>query len=295
MLALSPEKQLSIYSILRALEPRTLALESHVGNMKRTCVHGGSGSIPDLVALSAELKWQLSQLADLSVEVAALLGINPARKDSPGATPEPQAGGVEEPGADGSEDESKGAKRSEPSGMQGSTDVIGVPDLVSTLNNLHKTGTLALNGNDCMFVFEFLDGKVVHAITNKQAPEMRLGTILMAQNTITESQLNDSLDASAAADQPLGAHLVTTATVSEEDLRSALDRQVQMIFREAFELRGARFTFIEGNLSNLAQRTAVSTTELLLEAARMMDEAAHEVGAEPAWATKGAIDSILGD
>jgi hypothetical protein len=146
-----------------------------------------------------------------------------------------------------------------------------------------------------MFVFEFEEGRVVHAITNKQDPGLRLGTILVAQNKLTEEQLQASLTASTDENELLGAHLITAATVSQSDLRGALDVQVHRIFDQAFELRGARFTFIEGSISNIAERTALSTTELLLEAARQQDQQRH--AGVHAWldrSTKGTLDTILG-
>ena len=63
-----------------------------------------------------------------------------------------------------------------------------------------------------------------------------------------------------------------SATVSEADLRTALDEQVRRIFEYAFSLQQGRFAFLEGSLSTLSQRTSLNTTQLLLEAARLQDE-----------------------
>lgn len=272
MLAMSPETQLRAYASLRSLETRALAIEELIGSIKRSCLHGGLGAITDLIASTAELRWQMAQIGDLTGALEASLGV--------------------QRGTDHSHE--KRREVAEPSGMRGTTDVIGVPDLVNLLSSLHKTGTLALHAGEAMFVFEFQEGRIVHAVTNQQAHDLRLGTILVAQNKLTEEQLQDCLDASAEAKAMLGTHLVHSATVSESDLRAALDVQVRRIFDLAFALPFARFTFVDGSISNIAQRTAINTTQLLLEAARQKDQDIHDGVAEHSGdETRDALNSIL--
>ncbi|MBX3462746.1 MAG: DUF4388 domain-containing protein [Planctomycetes bacterium] len=242
--------QLRTYASLRSLETRALAIEDLIESIKRTCLHGGGKANAELVAATAELRWQQRKFADLMAELEASLGVRR---------------GDEQP-------EMARREGYEPSGMRGTTDVIGVADLVGVLSSLHKTGTLALQSGEAMYVFEFQEGRIVHAITNQSDPDLRLGTILVAQNKLTERQLQASLAACTRAKDLLGNHLVHSATVSESDLRAALDVQVQRIFDQAFSLPFARFSFVEGSLSNIAQRTEVNTTHLLLEAARQADE-----------------------
>jgi len=272
MLALAPETQLRAYASLRSLETRALAIEELIGSIKRSCLHGGLGAVADLISATAELRWQLGQAGELTGALESTLGVQRGHEAAPEKRHEVQ----------------------EPRGMRGTTDVLGVPDLISLLSSLRKTGTLALHAGEAMFVFEFQEGRIVHAITNQQGPQLRLGTILVAQNKLTEEQLQDCLDASAEAKAMLGTHLVHSATVSESDLRAALDVQVRRIFDLAFSVPFARFTFLDGSISNIAQRTTVNTTHLLLEAARQKDEARHDgkhdgLGAD----TRDTLDSIL--
>lgn len=274
MFAMSPETQLRAYASLRSLETRALAIEELIGSIKRSCLHGGLGAVTDLIASTAELRWQLAQIGDLTGSLESSLGV---QRGSDAGQP-------------------KRREVAETSGMRGTTDVVGVPDLVSLLSSLHKTGTLALHAGEAMFVFEFQEGRIVHAITNQQGPDLRLGTILVAQNKLTEAQLQECLDASAEAKAMLGTHLVQSATVSEVDLRSALDTQVRRIFDLAFSLPFARFTFVDGSISNIAQRTAVNTTQLLLEAARQQDQDIRDGASTPSSEdAKDALDSILTD
>lgn len=276
MFVMSPETQLRAYASLRSLETRALAIEELIGSIKRSCLHGGLGAVTDLIASTAELRWQLAQIGDLTGTLEASLGV---QRGAEAAQPKRRESG----------------EATESNGMRGTTDVIGVPDLVSLLSSLHKTGTLALHAGETMFVFEFQEGRIVHAVTNQQSHDLRLGTILVAQNKLTEEQLQKCLDASAEAKAMLGTHLVQSATVSEEDLRSALDMQVRRIFDLAFSLSFARFTFVDGSISNIAQRTAVNTTQLLLETARQRDQDVRDGAVNQGAEAREALDSILTD
>jgi hypothetical protein len=274
MLSLSSDAQFKTYASLRSLEARAMAVDDLISGLKRNCLQGKPEAVLDLISATAEVRWQLQQMAEIANELEEELGVSRSGDELPA----PRTGG-----------------RSEQGCMRGSTDVMSVADIVNVLSQMQKTGTLALHSRDAMFVFEFEEGKIVHAITNRPDPELRLGTILVAQNVLNEEQLQECLDASAQANALLGSHLVHSATVSEDDLRAALDVQVRMIFDAAFALRSAQFTFLEGNLSNIAQRTALNTTQLLLEAARQEDEVRLRAAQCDTSATKGEIDSILKD
>lgn len=264
-MTIPPPTQLRTYTTLRTLQSRAEALEQVIDQLKRVCLHGRA--VPEVVATMAELRWQLRKLDELTGLLESTLGT--------GATQAP----IGRPATLGrttatakGEPPKASAEALEASGVRGTIETFGVPDLIGMLSSLQKTGTLTLQADDTMFVFEFEQGRVVHAITNKRDPSMRLGTILVAQNRLSEKQLQDSLAAATAGKQLLGDALVRSATVSEDDLRSALDEQVGRIFEAAFSLRQGRFVFQEGSLSTLHQRTCLNTTHLLLEAARQRDE-----------------------
>ncbi len=275
MLALSPETQLRSYASLRTLETRVLALEALINAVKGTCLHGGPAAMTELIASTAELRWQLRQLVDHTSSFEATLGVQRSVDPRPEKT-------------------ERKTEPTEPAGMRGTTDTLSVADLVGMLSTLRKTGTLALQAGETMFVFEFELGRIVHAVTNQGDPTLRLGTILVAQNKLTEEQLQDCLRTTAATKEMLGEHLVQSATVSECDLRAALDVQVSRIFDHAFALESARFTFVDGSVSTIAQRTTLNTVHLLLEAARQRDECLAAGHSKSSKDSSHALDSILG-
>jgi Domain of unknown function (DUF4388) len=275
MMSMSPETQLRAYAGIRTLETRSHALEALIGSLKRLCLHGGPGGSAELISSAAEVRWQIRQLNDYARELEASLGFVSNGNPSP----------------------EKRREVREPAGMRGTTDVLPVPDLVGVLSSARKTGTLTLQAGDTMYVFEFQDGVIVHAVTNQANPELRLGTILIAQSKLTEEELQENLDACLKASEMLGEHLVRSQTVSVPDLRAALEVQVRRIFEAAFGLEGAQFNFLEGSVSNIAQRTSLNTTHLLLEAARQGDERRRDGQPDgrptPMVAARSALDSIL--
>jgi hypothetical protein len=247
---LTAHERLRTYGGVRTLEARARAIEDLLDALRQRCLHGG----PAVTALTAssELRWQARQLELEVQELQATLGAG--RRRLP-----PAKERVTPP---------------EPPSMRGTTDVFSVAELVGLLSALHRSGTLTLQTDDSMFVFEFREGAIVHAVTNHANPDLRLGTILVAANKLTEQQLEHSLAATEDGTELLGARLVRTNTVSDDDLRAALEVQVQRIFTEAFALQHARFTFFAGSVSDIALRVTSNTTRLLLEAARQQDEAA---------------------
>lgn len=277
MLSISPEQQIRAYSGLRALETRAQGLEELVAGLKRRCMHGGPGAVADVAAATTELRTHLRQLSDHAAELEALFQSAQAhaQPQAPAPVPQPRSQPTQAPG------------------MRGTTDVLSVADLVSFLSSVKKTGTLTLQAPEAMFLFEFQNGVIVHAVTNQPDPELRLGTILVAQNKLTDRQLHDHLAASSRTNEMLGDQLVRSQTVSAPDLRSALEVQVRKIFETAFGLEHATFTFHDGSLSNIAQRASLNTTHLLLEAARQADERVRKAELVDALAKKSALDSIL--
>lgn len=268
-MTIPPPTQLRTYTTLRTLHSRAEALEQLISQLQRSCLHGPAA--PEVKATMTELRWQLRKFDELTGLLEATFGVTvgattaaaPATRGKPAngrVTPDP-------------------VEAVEPAGLRGAIETFSVPDLVGMLSSLQKTGTLTLHGPSGMFVFEFEAGRVVHAVTNFRDPSMRLGAILLAQNLLTEQQLKDTLAAAQASRYLLGDVLVRTATVTAEDLRGALDEQVQRIFELAFAVRQGRFVFQEGCLSKLRQRTCLNTTQLLLEAARLGDENGDDVTA----------------
>ncbi|MBK8979777.1 MAG: DUF4388 domain-containing protein [Planctomycetes bacterium] len=162
------------------------------------------------------------------------------------------------------------------SGMRGSSRAIPIPDLLALLGNLRKTGTLRMQSGQEKFLLEFLDGAVVHAVTNAPRPDQRLGTILVAEHIISAERLDEFLNQHDPGQGPIGAALARANLVSTTDLRHALSRQVRELFHRIFALGECLFYFVDGEAKNLEHRACLNTTQLLLESACQHDERSHD-------------------
>jgi hypothetical protein len=252
----SLDSQIYAFAEVGKLERRMTEIEDLVGVLKRKCLDGVRGVLPELVNATSELRWHLRQVGAHLVAVEQHLGIKGRSTPNTESEPAPDA--------------------KAPSGLRGSTDTLAVTDLLSLLSNLKKTGSLTLQAGDTLYVLEFAEGAIVHAVTNERDPAWRLGTILEAQCKLTAGQLDESLTAVERTKELLGDALLRTALVSESDLRSALELQVRNLFEHIFGLGYAKFSFVEGNISSVGQRVSLSVTQLLLEAARRCDESGRE-------------------
>lgn len=243
------DNRVRAWNAVHALEAQALELEAVLAELKRLCLHAADGGA--IAAAAGDARSLVRQLnADCGEAELALDLV---------------AEGLQAP-------ERRAVVRSEGGVLRGSTDVVSVADLFGFLASLRRTGTLTLQAPEALFVFELRDGCVVHAATNLGDPELRLGTILVAHELLTEAELVEHVAASAAARAMLGAHLVECRRVAVDDLRGAIEEQVRRIFDAAFALPSARFCFTAGALGEIAQRAQLNTTHLLLDAARQDDE-----------------------
>lgn len=252
--AQSLDSQIYAFAEIGKLERRTVEIEDLVAVVKRKCLDGSMETLPELVTATADLRWHFKQAATHLFYIEQHLGIT--GRGIPEVRSEASATTATVP----------------TSGLRGTTDTLALGDLFNLLSALRKTGSLSVQAGDTIYVLEFLDGAIVHAVTNQRHPEWRLGTILEAQCKLTAEDLQDHLEAVERTKELLGDRLVRTECVSEHDLRAALEMQVRNLFESLFGLKFARFAFVEGGLSSMAQRVCLNTTQLLLETARRHDE-----------------------
>ncbi len=137
------------------------------------------------------------------------------------------------------------------------------------LSSNRKSGTLRIIGDCETFTLEILEGDVVHASSDRSTQEQLLGSILVARDKIGVEQLDDFYKrfTPGAGGPSDGESLVST-----EDLKSALEAQVQELFNRVHAADTGAYSFFEGERSNVEQRIRMNVTRLLLESARTADE-----------------------
>ncbi|MGE0145014.1 MAG: DUF4388 domain-containing protein [Planctomycetota bacterium] len=244
------DKKVAVFSHVHELERRATQVEAVVAQIKRLLLASGDAlPIPELIGVFGELGWQLEKSQATLGKLAAEAGIQRRPTTTAPKDSEP------------------------PCGLKGSTKSLRIPDLLGILSSQRKTGTLTIRAGDESFTLELLRGAVVHLVSNRPRPDQRIGTILVARNRISAERLEAFLRTHTAIDGPLGQALTRESLISEEDLRDALAAQVRELFRRIFEVENAQFAFIDGKVSDLEQRVCMNTMQLLLDCARLKDEA----------------------
>jgi len=167
--------------------------------------------------------------------------------------------------------------------LRGNTSKLPIASILGFLSMNRQSGTLHLTNVRETFTLEILEGDVVHASSNLSTDEQLLGSILVARDKIGTEQLEDfykrfTPDAEAidSGDQE--------DLVSREDLKLALEAQVQELFNRLYAANDCTFCFYEGETSGVEQRIRMNVTRLLLESARNLDELERPDPVDPAEA-----------
>lgn len=153
--------------------------------------------------------------------------------------------------------------------LAGKIGSFGIADLFGALNMSQKTGAVVFRHGDTHKEVFFERGEIVFATSN--APEQRLGTVLVKRGLIKQAQLDDLL---ARRDGVrLGAKLIQSGLLKAKDLYEAVRHQVEEILYSIFPLTEGTFAFYEGEFldEDLAQFT-LNTQNILMEGYRRLDE-----------------------
>jgi hypothetical protein len=149
--------------------------------------------------------------------------------------------------------------------LRGSSWSVGVPDLLSFFETLSKSGTLTVSTFDETFTVVLEDGKVVHAFSNESPVGLRLGDILVQQGATTPEKLRHFFDSHADEAGCMGEAAVVQGVVTRDQLRQALEFQVQQLFNRLFDAKDATFTFHDGTNHSPRVSVKMNLTRLLLE------------------------------
>lgn len=154
--------------------------------------------------------------------------------------------------------------------MQGSSRNIPLSQLLSFLGSLQETGVVKVKSDFETFTLELQHGVVVHAQSDNAPRNALLGNILVEMGSIDRDRLEQALLSSHGA--RVGETLEKGELVDREQLRKAIERQIQMLFDRMFQAQEAVFSFWKGDLKHTDGRVHLNVMQLLLESARSADE-----------------------
>ncbi|HEY8040152.1 MAG TPA: DUF4388 domain-containing protein, partial [Polyangiaceae bacterium] len=144
-------------------------------------------------------------------------------------------------------------------------------DVVATIAHGGWGGELVVFEDDAVRSIFFEAGNVVGALTS--APGERLGEILWRFGAITREQLDEVVRTAEKSGKRLGEVAIDLEFVGSDELFRMMARQVEEVFYAAVHVARATFFLFDGFEERLlARRHHLSAGQLLMEAARRMDE-----------------------
>jgi hypothetical protein len=158
-------------------------------------------------------------------------------------------------------------------GLEGDTRTIAIADLIGWLGVQEKTGVLTIRTDGENFTLMFKQGSLIHAASDNPPRGARLGEVMVGLGLITQHQLDQFLGRYAESSERVGEAMEREELVTKDQLRRALEAQVQRLFLRMFEDSKASFSFAEGGFPEADHRIRMNVTHLVLESARQRDEA----------------------
>ena len=156
--------------------------------------------------------------------------------------------------------------------LTGSNSTVPVPDILSFLANMRRSGVLWVDTLTEAFQIELGNGEVTYASSDNPPPGSRLGEILVQQGAITSADLYEFLQRYVNSQEMFGAVLEREGIITREQLSRALGRQMQMIFGRLFAADIATYHFAPGLRLAADSLLRGNVTHLLLDSAREADE-----------------------
>lgn len=157
--------------------------------------------------------------------------------------------------------------------FKGDTQTIPLPKLISFLGMQQKTGVLEIVAPTETFDLTFDNGDIVEATSDRPPEGTRVGDLLVELGRISAEDLSRILKEYDAASMRLGQALERAGLIQSEDLCDVLRSQVQGMFLRITAAKSATFAFFDGLPTIFDRRIRINTNQLLLESARVQDEA----------------------
>ncbi|MFN2593712.1 MAG: DUF4388 domain-containing protein [Actinomycetota bacterium] len=152
----------------------------------------------------------------------------------------------------------------------GTLDDFTLPEIFRLLSQSGRTGRLDVARSAGSGAVFFRDGDVYYAQSSLSTE--RLGRHLVRARAITEGQLRRALDEHASSHRRIGDILRDHGALSEEQLQSALRSQIEDAAFDLLRWEAGEFSWVGGATTEAEVPIAVSVENLIMEAARRVDE-----------------------
>lgn len=167
---------------------------------------------------------------------------------------------------------------------------VPLAEVFQVLVTGHKVGTLEVRREDRVAILELDEGRIRYASLR---PGVHLGEVLVRMDLLSSEEVQDILASQSRehAGAPLGFAAKRLGLVDDEELASAVRRQVAEVVAELLTWRDGAFTFTEAEVD----RTYVPDGQAVDAMAVLMDVAAQLQDEDAARVAGGAVFDRAGD
>ena len=154
--------------------------------------------------------------------------------------------------------------------LNGDVKTFALSAIVQMIHEEKKTGGLSVSTPRQRCIIYFRGGNIIHVSGNRDK-ELKLGTLLRANNLISEDRLQDMVAVAKAMEKRLGTVLLERKYITADKLSSILNLQVREMATAMLNWDDAKFSYKDG-LDGFAEeevKCEVDPVRLISESKRM--------------------------
>jgi hypothetical protein len=149
-----------------------------------------------------------------------------------------------------------------------------VPDILQLISLQKKTGILTFTSSDGFITLIFEKGYIVGVDSFPKKLEMRVGSVLVKQDYISEEMLQRALAIQKRTNQKIGEILLGMGLIGKDTIRESLKTQAFEIILSLFKWKKGEYNFKVMEYLDEGMRIIepLSTDNLIMEGVQMLDE-----------------------
>jgi len=158
--------------------------------------------------------------------------------------------------------------------FKGTLKEFKVPDILQLISLQKKTGILTFTGEEGFITLIFQDGMIVGADSLTKKLEMRVGSVLVKQDFISDDMLQRALDIQKRTNQKIGEILVGMGLIGRDTIHTCLKIQAIEIILSLFKWKKGEYNFKIMDYLDESMRIIepLPTDNLIMEGVQMLDE-----------------------
>jgi len=158
--------------------------------------------------------------------------------------------------------------------FKGTLKEFKVPDILQLISLQRKTGILTFTSSDGFITLIFQTGLIVGVDSFPKKLEMRVGSVLVKQDYISEEMLQRALAIQKRTNQKIGEILLGMGLIGKETIHESLKTQAVEIVLSLFKWKKGEYNFkvMEYLDEGMKIIEPIATDNLIMEGVQMLDE-----------------------